>query len=234
MSERIEKGGSKMEDEYLIQPVEETRMTIFESTIDLGTDISEVCIDTLQEDGFVKDFPVLGTVYKVGKIGHSVGRLLFIKKVLVFAQEMQRNDVNRSVLNKHKQLYSDNPKKYYKELEIILEYLNRQVGNEKSILNARAYYLYLDEKIEYDDLELLWEVIDQLFLSDMDTLIKLYKNNIFIKGEIYNQLACKRLCNCGMIDFFNGMSVKDPDSENYINAKISSIGKFFCEKLLRI
>ena len=87
-----------MEVEYLIQPVEETRMTIFDSAIDLGTDVSEICIDMLQDEGIVKDIPVLGTVYKVGKIGYSVARLTFIKKVLAFAQEIQRNDVDKNIL----------------------------------------------------------------------------------------------------------------------------------------
>lgn len=223
-----------MKDEYLIRPVEETRMAIFDSAIDLGTNVSEICIDMLQAEGIVKDIPVLGTVYKVGKIGYSVGQLTFIKKVLVFAQEMQKNDIDRGVLKKHKELSVTDPKKYYRELELIIEYLNRQVGYEKSVLNARAYYLYLDEEIEYDDLMILWEVIDQLFLSDKETLIKLYKKNVFTEGDTYNQLACKRLYNCGMIDFFNGMSVKDSDSEGFFCARISDLGRFFCENLLRI
>lgn len=223
-----------MKDEYLIQPVEETRMTIFDSTIDLGIDMSEICIDMLQDEGILKDIPVLGTVYKIGKMGYSAKRLIDIKKILIFAQEMQRNDVDRNVLKKHKKLFETNPKKYYQELEIIIDYLDRQVGSEKSILNARGYYLYLDEQIDYDDLRLLWEIIDHLFLSDKETLIELYKKDIFNEEDEYDQLACRRLCNCGMIDFFNGMSVKYPGIEKPVRAKILNIGKFFCENLLRI
>ena len=223
-----------MEDEYLIQPVEEARMTIFDSTIDLGTDVSELCIDMLQDEGIVKDIPVLGTVYKVGKIGYSVARLTFIKKVLAFAQEMQRNDVDKNILKKHKELSLTNPKKYNSELEILIEYLNRQVGCEKAILNARAYYLYLDEQINYQSLQLLWEVIDQLYLSDKETLIRLYENEVFTEEDEYNQLACKRLSYCGLIDFFNGMPAQDFESNSVIYAKIASLGQYFCETLLLI
>ena len=138
-----------MEEEYKILPVEEAETVIFDSAIDLGMDISETCIDMLLDESLVKDIPVLGTFYKAGKIGYSIGRITYIKKLLVFAQEMQRNDVDGVTLKKHKELLQANPKKYYKELEFIIQYLNRQVGYEKSILNARAYFLYLNEEIDF-------------------------------------------------------------------------------------
>ena len=90
---------------------------------------------------------------------------------------MQLNDVNGEILSKHRELVSRNPSQYFKELEIIIEYLNKQVGYEKSVLNARAYYLYLSSEIDYEDLMLLWEVIDQFYINDKETLLRLYREN---------------------------------------------------------
>ena len=64
---------------------------------------------------------------------------------------MQRNDVKGSALKKHKNLQKTNPKRFNQEIELIIQYLNRQVGYEKSLLNARAYSLYLSENINYED-----------------------------------------------------------------------------------
>lgn len=221
-----------MEEEYKILPVEEAETVIFDSAIDLGVDISETCIDMLLDESLVKDIPVLGTFYKVGKIGYSIGRITYIKKLLVFAQEMQRNDVDGVILKKHKELLQTNRKKYYKELEIIIQYLNRQVGYEKSTLNARAYFLYLNEEIDYDDLILLWETIDQFFISDKQVLIEIYNKRTIEEKSSYNPVAYKRLSNCGLIDFFNGMSVQDPESKKSIKARIGNLGVFFCENIL--
>lgn len=223
-----------MKEEYEILPVEEAETVIFNSAIDIGVDISEICLDMLLDEGVVKDIPVLGTFYKVGKVGYSIGRIAYIKKLLVFAQEMQRNDVDGAVLKKHKELLQSNPKKYYKDLEFIIQYLNRQVGYEKSILNARAYYLYLNEEIEYDDLILLWETIDQFYVSDKTVLVEIYNKRVISEKSPFNPVACKRLSNCGLIDFFNGMTAQDPDSKKYIIAKIGSVGEFFCENILDI
>lgn len=223
-----------MKEEYDILPVEEAETVIFDSAIDVGVDISEMCLDMLLDEGVVKDIPVLGTFYKVGKIGYSIGRITYIKKLLVFAQEMQRNDVDGAVLKKHKELLQSNPKKYYNDLEFIIQYLNRQVGYEKSILNARAYYLYLNEEIEYDDLILLWEIIDQFYVSDKTVLVEIYNKRVISEKSPFNSVAYKRLANCGLIDFFNGMTAQDPDSKKYIIAKIGSVGEFFCENILEI
>ena len=228
----ITRGGLLMEEEYKILPVEEAETVIFDSAIDLGMDISETCIDMLLDESLVKDIPVLGTFYKAGKIGYSIGRITYIKKLLVFAQEMQRNDVDGVTLKKHKELLQANPKKYYKELEFIIQYLNRQVGYEKSILNARAYFLYLNEEIDYDDLILLWETIDQFFVSDKQVLIEIYNKRAIGEKSPYNPVAYKRLANCGLIDFFNGMAVQDPAGKKSIIARIGNLGVFFCEKIL--
>ena len=64
---------------------------------------------------------------------------------------MQRNDVKGSALKKHKNLQKTNPKRFNQEIELIIQYLNRQVGYEKSLLNERAYSLYLSENINYED-----------------------------------------------------------------------------------
>ena len=68
-----------MEEEYKILPVEEAETVIFDSAIDLDMDISETCIDMLLDESLVKDIPVLGTFYKAGKIGYSIGRITYIK-----------------------------------------------------------------------------------------------------------------------------------------------------------
>lgn len=223
-----------MDERYIIQPVEETRETIFESTIDISTDISEICIDMLQEEGVIKDFPVLGTVYKVGKTVCSVGRLAYIKKILVFAQELQRNNVENDVLEEHKRLMESNPKKYYKELEIIIEYINRQVGCEKSVLNGRVYYLYLSGRLVYEDFILLLETIDMFQLSDKEQLEKIYRKKVLIEGNSYNTIACARLSYCGLIDYFNGIRVNMPGDDRTIIARISNLGVVFCEEVLRV
>ena len=67
-----------MEDEFRILPEKEAKNIIFNSTIELGIDVSEIGIDKFLDEGIVKEIPVLGSFYKIGKIGYSIERIIYI------------------------------------------------------------------------------------------------------------------------------------------------------------
>lgn len=215
------------EQTYKFEPIKEAETVIFDSVLETGIDLAEVGIDLLCEDEILKDIPILGTVFKLGKTVFSISRRMYIKKILIFAQEMQKGNVDKETLQKHKEELLADPKLYNSELETIVEYINRQVGYKKSKYYAKTYILYLNQEIEYDDFIMLFEIIDQIFLSDIDAFEAIYEKDVLEKEHSYNMVSCKRLSNCGLIDFFNGMVVKDPDSDAMIFAKITSIGKYF-------
>ena len=218
----------------MIQPIEETRATIFDSTIDLSMDISEICLDMLLDEGVIKDIPVLGSIYKIGKAVYSVSQLNHIKKILVFAQEIQKNNVGSDILTKHKELMLSNPKKYYKELEIIIEYLDKQIGYEKAVLSGRVYYLLLSEEISYNDFVLLLETINQVYLSDISTLETIYRLGSLNAEDSFNPVSCVRLHNCGLINYLSEIRFKREGEGSPAVAIITYWGKIFCEAVLQI
>lgn len=78
----------------------------------------------------------------------------------------------------------------------------------------------------------MWETIAQFFVSDKQVLIEIYNKRAIGEKSPYNPVAYKRLANCGLIDFFNGMAVQDPAGKKTIIARIGNLGVFFCEKIL--
>ena len=95
-------------------PVEEAKHVIFDNTVDLSIDISEYCIDALLNKEIIKDIPVLGSVFKVGKVAYSISRMAYIKKLLIFVQEMQKNDITGEKIKNHKNKLDNNPKNILK------------------------------------------------------------------------------------------------------------------------
>lgn len=215
------------EQAYKFEPIKEAETVIFDSVLETGIDLAEVSIDLLCEDSILRDIPILGTVFKLGKAVFSISRRMYIKKILIFAQEMQKGNVDKEILQKHKERLLADPKLYNSELETIVEYINRQVGYEKSKYYARTYMLYLNQEIKYEEFILFFEIIDQMFLTDIDTLKEIYEKNTLNTEDNYSAFPCKRLSNCGLIDFYNGMAVQDPDSGAAILAQITYIGKYF-------
>lgn len=219
------------EQAYKFEPIKEAETVIFDSMLETGIDLAEVGVDLLCEDEILRDIPILGTVFKLGKTVFSISRRMYIKKILIFAQEMQKGNVDRETLQKHKKELLADSKLYNSELETIVEYINRQVGYKKSKYYARAYMLYLNQIIGYEDLIMFFEIIDQMFLNDIDTLKEIYEKDTLKEEDNYSTFSCKRLSNCNLIDFYNGMAVKDPDSGAMIFAKITYVGKYFSENI---
>lgn len=218
-------------DEYAIQPVREAQLAIFETSIDLNVDIAEAIIDSLLDDGILKEIPIIGTVFKLGKTCKSIERMFYVKKILVFAQALQAEDVDVRILEERYEYYKNNEKQLTKDLEIIIEYLNRQVGIGKSKLFAKAYFALLSQKIDYEDYSIFMESIDQVFLTDLETLKEIYEKSI-CEGEEYNYLACSRLSGCGLIEYYNGLLVEDSEDKINAYARITDLGKEFCRLLL--
>jgi hypothetical protein len=47
----------------------------------LTADVAEAGLDTLFEDGFAKDIPIFGVIYKLARVGLNIRDRLFLKKL---------------------------------------------------------------------------------------------------------------------------------------------------------
>lgn len=138
-------------------------------------------------------------------------------------------------LKKHKEELLSKPKKMVKELEIILTYLDRHTKFIKNLILGNFYIMYYDEDVEFEweDFEFFAEIVDDLSVFDLEDLKALYEKKKLIAGEEYNPVAMKRLRNCGLVDFFDGMVASNSNDTNGYIARITKVGEFFWEYGMR-
>lgn len=173
---------SKMikEDNIQYNLVEAFSNSIKPEIISTAMDLGEVALDSLLDSGIVKDIPLLNTVISVFKIGRSVKEAFYIKKLALFINNFNNKTLETNKIEKYKKAFSDNPKKFEKEIERLLILIDRFIDCEKSAHFAKLYIAYLDEKIDWKDFVKYSQVIDQLFNEDLEVL--------FLEGV----LLCKR------------------------------------------
>lgn len=227
----MEKESIVYEISEIPKPVENFAKVVFDETIDLGVDLIEIGLDQFLEEGIIKEIPIIGAGYTIGKTFFALKDVILTKKALVFAQKVQNGMGGGEKLKKHKEKLADNPKRLIKELEILLTYLDRHTKFIKNLILGNFYIMYYDEDIDFDweDFEFFAEIIDDLSVFDLEELKILYEKKMFIEGETYNPVAMKRLRNCGLIDFFDGMiALHENETVGYI-AKITNVGEFFWE-----
>lgn len=215
------------------KPVENFRKVIFDETIDIGIDLIELGLDQFLEDGIIKEIPIIGIGYTMGKTFFTLKDVMLTRKALVFAQKVQDGTVDNRKLKRHKEKLTSDPKRLVKELEIILTYLDRHTKFIKNLMLGNFYILYYDEDVDFDwnDFEYFAEIIDGLSVFDLKDLKLLYEKKVLREGEEYNPVAMKRLRNCGLIDFFDGMvamHANQSDTVGYI-AGITKVGEVFWE-----
>lgn len=144
-----------------------------------AADLGEVALDSFLDSGIVKDIPLLNTVISLFKIGHSVGDAFYIKKLATFINAVNQKTIETQKVDKYKKSIYDNPKKFKKDIEVILVLINRFIDCEKATHLAKLYIAYLEDKTDWKDFVKYSQVIDQLFNEDLEVL--------FLKGVLLSK-----------------------------------------------
>ena len=178
--------------------------SIFSNIADITADLSEVGIDSLLDNGIIKDIPIVNTIYKLGSIAISVREKHLLHKTLVFIQEINNGIISDEDRCLHKKQLESNPKKMERELGFILVSIDRHLQSIKSKILARFYSAYLDSSNSYDwiDFCILSEILDEISIYDFEALIYIQKRGTIEIGNNIEEISffqISRLEKCGVI-----------------------------------
>lgn len=142
-----------------------------ENSIDIVSDYIELGLDSVLEDGLLKDVPIASTVVALYKIGNSFKERHNLKKLYIFINEINKGIVNEDKLHEYKEKFQANDKYRNQEIEYLLVLLDRYVNYDKPQMLAKLYLAYLDGFIVWEELTMYAEVIDRFLLLDRNTLV---------------------------------------------------------------
>lgn len=199
--------------------------------LDIGTDILEIGLDHWFQSEIITEVPVLGSLIRAGKTIASINDMFFIKKVLTFVKAIHDQKEIEGKWKEHREKLIHDKKLLNKEIEIILIYLDKQTHYVKSQILGSFYSLYFKKKIDWEEFQILAEILEMVSVFDLATLRELYNERVYHQGKRYNKLALKRLSSSGLVDYFNGMLVtaKGQRNEEPHYAEITELGDFFVE-----
>ena len=210
------------------QPVQAFKDTMCNTTVDSLADIAEIGLDSLLEDGIIKDIPAIGFLVRMGQGTTSVKNAFTAKRILVFVKQVRTNSISDGALQNHIEQLNDSPEKFNQELETILDYIDKQAGYIKAKILGNFYYSFLKKDISWDDFILRADIVDALSTTDINTLLDLYSKREYLENDIFDMNCAKRLDRCSLIDYFNGMIVNfTKDSGKAIMARINNLGDAF-------
>ena len=134
------------------------------------SDLAEVGLDAILEEGVLKEVPILATAISIYKIGSSIAERHHLKQLVVFLNEINNGIVDESERIEYQQKFEENKKFRNQELEYIMVLLERYISYDKPQMLAKLFLAYLNNKITWIEFAKYAEIIDRLFYGDVQYL----------------------------------------------------------------
>ena len=208
--------------------------SLFNDSVDIIGDYMEIGIDSFIEKGILKEIPFVKSIVSTLKIGKNIHDRNLLKQTLTFIKEFNSGNISKDKLVAYKSSIENNPKKCEEELGRILILLNNYVDREKSIMLARLYKSYVMQEINWHEFCEFSEIINRLFIQDIQILKGIKDKNIDIMNNREDEFRIERLYSLGLIGLsFNSVTYGDLKN-GHINSgrNISPLGRKLCEIIL--
>lgn len=202
------------------------------SLVDIGVDFFELGIDSILQDGLLKDIPIVGTIVGVGKFAQNVHDRNLLRQSLVFINEFNNGQIAPEKIAKHRIKLQQNPHFREEEIGRVLILLNKNMDMIKSLYEAKFYAAYVDEQISWTEFCELCDITDRLFISDISSLREAYLNN-GITEQMEISYKHDRLISVGLLTnearLSGSIFVVELDSQERQNIMdLTEIGRKFC------
>lgn len=166
--------------------------SITKESSNMISDFAEIALDSVLEDGLLKDIPFVSTAISLYRIGKSIHEREHIRKLAAFLDEIRQHALDEAAREEYLRKLRNNPKMRDKELEYALVIIDRYIGYDKPRMLAKLYLAFLQEEIDWNEFAAFSEVIDRLLPNDYQALLGISYNCIIRDGigsEPYLRLA---------------------------------------------
>ena len=205
--------------------------TLFDPTLsDACSDMAELGIDSLLDDGVFKSIPVVSLLIGVGKTAQNIHDRNLLKQTIKFINTFNEKSISQEKINKYRKKIQSKPKYAEEELGRVIILLNSNVELKKSELLGKFYRAYVDETIDWDTFCELSDITSRLFVSDLQLLYDIYHLQVSDTSQCPVYIA-DRLIALGLLDSATkSMTISSStgsQTQRYIQT--NALGKLYCQ-----
>ncbi len=151
--------------------------SILNKGADISKDLAEIGLDSILNDGLLKDVPVISALTALFKMGKTISGSHFIKKLILFLYEFNNASIDSDKLELFKNKFESNKNYEKKVLESLILIIDRFDKEFKSKIFALLFSEYLNETYSWDEFQDLSRIIELLFISDIKIIRYLIEKN---------------------------------------------------------
>ena len=204
--------------------------TLFDPSLtDTFVDIAELGIDSVLDDGLLKNIPIANLLIGIGKTAQNIHDRNLLRHTLKFIITFQEKTISPAKLKKYRDKLLNNPHFAEEELGRVIILLNSNIDIKKSELLAKFYRAYVNEEINWATFCELSDITSRLFISDLQLL---YEINA---GHITDTTQCPaykadRLISLGLLNYsmksIIQSTTRGSKTDRFI--RINELGNLFC------
>ena len=135
---------------------------ILNPSIDISIDYGEVALDSILEDGILKDVPIISTVISGVKTALAIRDKRFVKKTLVFLQEINSGHADPEKVEEFREKLMHDKSYNEKITELIITMIDNHLQEIQSKVFARLVISHINGEIDYEMLLTLSVTLDKL------------------------------------------------------------------------
>lgn len=149
--------------------------SLFSNIADSIPDIAEFGIDSILDEGVLKDFPLMSTLVGVKNVAQNLHDRNLLRQTLAFVKELNNGQLDEKKKEKYKKIIDENPKKAEAELGRVLIILNQNIELSKSKILAAIFQEYINENIDWKTFCEFSEITRMFFVDDIYDLDTIYQ-----------------------------------------------------------
>ena len=130
----------------------------------------EIGVDSVLEDGLMKDIPFISTAVSIYRIGKSIRERHHVAKLAVFLNEINKGIADENERYEYRVKFQSDEKFHNQELEYAMILIDRYIGFDKPQMLAKLFLAYLRGEIVWIELTMYAEVIDRFLPGDYNVL----------------------------------------------------------------
>lgn len=142
---------------------------ISSETIEVAANIGEMALDSVLQEGVLRDIPILSTIASIYHMGSSIQNALFLRNIGTFLVELKIGRFKEKSIELMRKIGAD--ENFRKKVSDIILILNTKFENTKKAKILAGVLLALAERnIDENDFDLLCGIINELTINDYNII----------------------------------------------------------------
>ncbi len=164
---------------------------LFNPTFDLSIDYSEIFIDDIISNETIKEIPVIRSIVGIVKGGIAINQFWFAKKLLIFIQNFNNKEIEKSALVKFKKKIETNDRFGKKVAEQLMVNIDRNIEIKQTQIIANLFRAYVSEKITYEQFSSILITLDRLNPKAYSAFFALEKIDFDINESNHKEIGAR-------------------------------------------